>query len=146
MPTTRVLVVDDNPGTREVLRLILTKAGYEVVEAEDGEDAIATIKSADNPLMVDAIFCDLKMPKVDGMEAIAFFRSHFPAVPVVVITGLPKEQIPGPVTLYKQGVVGCVLKPFGTEQITAVMERAIKERIRLQRLWDAQQEQKKQAS
>ncbi len=145
MPTTRVLVVDDDPGMREVLRLILTKAGYEVVAAEDGEAAIATIKSADNPLMVDTILCDLNMPKVDGMEAIAFFRSHFPAVPVVVVTGLPKEQVPDPLTLYKKGVVGCVLKPFEKEQITDAVERALRERVRLQRLWDISQEQKKQA-
>ncbi len=85
----RVLVVDDEADLRACIRLILTKAGYNVVEAEDGEKAIHTIRSDDNPLMVDAIICDIKMPKVGGMEAIAYFRSQFPGVPILVLTGYP---------------------------------------------------------
>ncbi len=74
----RVLVVDDEADLRKDIRLILTQADYNVVEAEDGEQAIEAIRSGENPLLVDAIICDLVMPKVSGMEAIAFFRSQFP--------------------------------------------------------------------
>ncbi|MGH7166173.1 MAG: response regulator, partial [Nitrospiraceae bacterium] len=88
----RILVVDDEADVRKTVRLTLAKAGYDVVEAEDGEKAIAAIKSGDNPLMVDTVICDLHMPKVNGLEAIAFFRSQFPSVPVIVLTGKPDVQ------------------------------------------------------
>ncbi|MEK7268078.1 MAG: response regulator, partial [Nitrospirota bacterium] len=65
----RVMIVDDEEEVRKPLRLNLTKAGYDVVEAYDGEHAIKTLNSDDNPLMVDTILCDIRMPKVDGTEA-----------------------------------------------------------------------------
>ena len=52
----RVLVVDDEADMRKSVRLTLTKAGYDVVEAEDGEKAIEAVRSGDNPLMLDTIY------------------------------------------------------------------------------------------
>ena len=69
----RVLVVDDEADVRRSVRLILTKAGYDVIEAEDGEAAINALKSGDNSIAVDAIICDLDMPKMGGIEAIPNF-------------------------------------------------------------------------
>ena len=48
----RVLIVDDEPDLRKAVRLTLTKAGYDVVEAEDGEKGIAAVRSGDNPLLL----------------------------------------------------------------------------------------------
>lgn len=123
----RILVVDDDPEVRESVRLILKKAGYDVVDAEDGEKGIAAIRSGDNPLMVDTIICDLKMPKVNGMEAIAFFRSQFPSVPVLVLTGHPDVENIG--TLMKQGVVDYLVKPVQAEKLTKAVEKAVKGRV-----------------
>lgn len=120
----RILVVDDDPEVRESVRLILKKAGYDVVDAEDGEKGIAAIRSGDNPLMVDTVICDLKMPKVNGMEAIAFFRSQFPSVPVLVLTGHPDVENIG--TLMKQGVVDYLVKPVQAEKLTKAVEKAVK--------------------
>ncbi len=123
----RILVVDDDPEVRESVRLILKKAGYDVVDAEDGEKGIAAIRSGDNPLMVDTVICDLKMPKVNGMEAIAFFRSQFPSVPVLVLTGHPDVENIG--TLMKQGVVDYLVKPVQAEKLTKAVEKAVKGRV-----------------
>ena len=68
----RILVVDDEADVRKSVRLVLTKAGYDVREAEDGDQAITLIRSNDNPFKVSLIICDIHMPKVNGMEAIAF--------------------------------------------------------------------------
>ena len=120
----RILVVDDEADVRTSVRLILTKAGYNVVEAEDGEKAIAAIKSGDNALMVDTIICDLYMPKVNGMEAIAYFRNQFPSVPIVVMTGYP--EVKNAAELFKQGVVDYLVKPVEQEKLVATVEKAVK--------------------
>jgi len=119
----RVLVVDDEADLRKDIRLILTQADYDVVEAEDGEQAIEAIRSGDNPLLVNAIICDLVMPKVGGMEAIAFFRSQFPGVPILVLTG--HANIENINELDKQGVVECLLKPIGPEKLLPAVEKAV---------------------
>ena len=122
----RVLIVDDEADLRKSVRLILTKAGYDAVEAEDGEKAIEAIRSGDNPLLVDTVICDLVMPKVNGMEAIAFFRSQFPGVPILVLTGHP--NIDNASDLYKQGVVDYLVKPIVPEKLLAAVEKAVKQR------------------
>ncbi len=119
-----MLVVEDDATLRKYICLILTQADYDVVEAEDGEQAIEAIRSGDNPLLVDAILCDLVMPKVSGMEAIAFFRSQFKGVPILVLTG--KATIENINELYLQGVVECLLKPIGPEKLLPAVERAVK--------------------
>ena len=121
----RVLVVDDEADLRKSVRLILTKAGYDVVEAEDGEKAIEAIRSGDNPLMLDTVICDLVMPKVNGVEAIAYFRSQFKGVPILVLTGHP--NIENASELYKQGVVDYLAKPIDPEKLVTVVEKAVKQ-------------------
>ena len=125
----RVLVVDDEKNIRDLVRMTLTKAGYDVVEAEDGGKAAEMLRKDDNPLMVDVITCDIRMPKVNGVEAIAFFRKEFPSVPVVVITGFPETDMA--VSLFKQGVVDFVAKPIQAEKLLAVVAKAMEQRIAL---------------
>ena len=121
----RVLVVDDDPEVRKSVRLILTKAGYDVIEAEDGEVGVATVKLGENPLTLNAIICDLNMPKMSGMEAIPHFRSQFPSCPVIVMTGAGTvEKV---TTLFKQGVVEFLVKPIAQERLLGAVKKAIKE-------------------
>jgi two-component system chemotaxis response regulator CheY len=123
----RVLVVDDQADVRKAVRLILTKAGYDVVEAEDGGKGIAAIKADGNALLVDTIVCDLYMPKVNGMEAIAYFREQFPSVPVVVLTGKPDIQnIP---SLFKQGIADYLVKPIEADKLMAAVHQAAQEHV-----------------
>jgi CheY-like chemotaxis protein len=83
----RVFVVDDEAEVRKSVRLILSKAGYEVIEAEDGEAGVKAVKSGDNPIAIDAIICDLDMPKMSGIEAIPNFLFQFPSCPVIILSG-----------------------------------------------------------
>ena len=120
----RILVVDDEEDVRKSVRLTLTKAGYDVVEAEDGEKGIQQIGSGDNPMMVDAILCDIHMPKVNGIEAVSFFRQQFPSVPVIVMTGQP--DVKGATELMKQGVVDYLIKPVRPEKLTEIVSKHAK--------------------
>ena len=119
----RVLVVDDEPSIRKLVNLSLTKAGYEVVEAQDGEQAIKVLNSDDNPLMVDTILCDIRMPKVNGIEAIAYFRTQYPTVPVVVMTGYPDVDLA--VSLMRQGVLDYLVKPVSKEELLTVITKSV---------------------
>lgn len=125
----RVLIVDDEANIRKILRLALTKAGYDVVEAEGGEMALEVLGTDDNPLMVDLILCDLRMPHFNGMETIAYFRSRYPSVPVIVLTGYPDERIAA--TLLQQGVADYLVKPVPKVELLASVAAAMEPRMAL---------------
>lgn len=119
----RVLVVDDEDSIRSVLRMMLTQAGYDVEEAEDGGRAVEVLNSGDNPLMLDAIICDIRMPRINGVEAIAYFRAQYPSLPVIVLTGYHDEPLA--CSLRRQGIVEFLEKPAEREQILASVAQAI---------------------
>src|SRR5512146_3224948 len=73
----RVLVVDDEPSVRMVVRMTLEKAGDVVLEAEDGEKAIEAINAGENRLVLDAVVCDIRMPKINGIQAIDYFQREY---------------------------------------------------------------------
>ena len=122
----RVLVVDDEESIRSLLRLMLTQAGYDVEEAEDGGRAVEILNSGDNPLMVDVIICDIRMPRINGVEAITYFRAQYPSLPVIVLTGYHDEQLA--FSLLKQGVVEHIEKPAQRDRILASVAQAIAQR------------------
>lgn len=123
----RVMIVDDEADVRQSVRLTLRKAGYDVVEAEDGQKAIEAIKSGDNPLMLDAVICDIHMPKVNGEEAIDFLRAQFNSIPILVMTGDP--NITRATNLMKQGVVDYLVKPVETGTLFAAVQKAAREHV-----------------
>ena len=122
----RVLIMDDEPDVRKVARLTLEKAGYEVMEAEDGEKAIAEINRGENPLMMDVIICDIRMPKVNGVEAINYFKSQYPHVPLIVLTGHPDVDMA--TTFLKQGVVDYLVKPVEADKLRGSVAKAMEQR------------------
>jgi two-component system, chemotaxis family, chemotaxis protein CheY len=123
----RILVVDDEAQVRKPISLMLAKDGYEVVEAVDGEEAIEALRSGDNPLMVDTILCDIRMPKINGKEAIAYFRSQFPGVPIVVMTGYPDVELA--VSLMRQGVRDYLIKPVTKEELLSVIRNSVDQHV-----------------
>jgi two-component system chemotaxis response regulator CheY len=123
----RVLVVDDEAQIRKPISLTLRGAHYDVVEAENGEQAIELLRSGDNPLLVDTILCDIRMPKINGTEAIQYFRTQFPTVPVVVLTGYPDVELA--VSLLKQGVLDYLVKPVGKEQLLEAIKKSVAQHV-----------------
>lgn len=122
----RVLVVDDEPDVRKIVRMTLEKAGYQVLEAEDGKTAIETINSGDNRLMLDVLITDIRMPAINGLEAIAYFRKEYPRVPIIVLTGFPDIQMA--TTLMEQGVVEYLVKPVEGQRLKAAVAKAMDQR------------------
>ena len=128
MPHGRVLVVDDEAVVRETVRLGLTQAGYEVIEASDGTQAMEVVRSGDNPSLLDAIILDLYMPKTHGQEVILYLRSKFPAIPIIVLTGKPDTA--DIIRSLDEGVMDFLVKPVHPDKMLASVAKAIERRGR----------------
>ena len=121
----RVFIVDDDELVRKTVGLVLKHDGYDVIEAADGEEAIAAIESSPAGFSAQAIICDIHLPKVNGHDLIAFIREKLPTVPVIVLTGYPDVQ--GAASLFKQGVVDYLIKPGRADTLLDAVRRAIGE-------------------
>ena len=121
----KVFIIDDEVHVRKTVGLALKQGGYEVLEAGDGEEAMATILSSPASFSVQAIICDLAMPKVNGHDLIAFVRVKLPSVPIIVLTGYPDVQ--GAASLFNQGVVDYLIKPPHVQTLLDAVKRAIEE-------------------
>ena len=123
----RILVVDDELSIRKPIRIALLQAGYEVVEAVDGQEAINALGEGDNPLLMDAILCDIRMPRINGIDAIYFFRTQYPSIPIIVLTGYPDCDLA--VTLMKMGVRDYLVKPVTKQDLLRVLKCAVDNHI-----------------
>src|SRR5437016_12741084 len=89
----RILVVADVAAERKSISTSLAHTGYEVEEAESGEQAIKLAQDGHHPLAIDVVLCDMRMTPGDGVDTIAFFRRTYPATPVMALTGQPDFEL-----------------------------------------------------
>ncbi len=115
-----ILTVDDSASVRQLVGFTLRGAGYEVVEAVDGEDALTRMKGA-----IHLVLTDLNMPRMDGIELVKRIRTSaaYKYVPVIMLTTESQET-------RKQagkaaGATGWIVKPFSAEQLLAVLKRVL---------------------
>jgi two-component system, chemotaxis family, chemotaxis protein CheY len=113
----KILIIDDESEVREVLRLHLESANYNVIEASDGEEGVNMMKEGSNLLQVGMIICDIRMPKVNGIEAIDYLKKNAPSIPIVVVTGYPDSDLA--VSLLKKGVKDYMVKPIEKAKLLA---------------------------
>ncbi len=119
-----VLVIDDEEEIREGIRLQLGETRYQVLEAEDGEKGIELLNA--NALTVDVVICDVRMPKINGVEAVAYFRREYPLTPVIVLTGFPDLNLA--VEFLKEGVVEYLVKPVAKDKLIEAVDKAASQR------------------
>lgn len=116
-----ILIADDRPSSRELLRLVLERAGYAVIEAEDGEQALDRARGG-NP---DLILLDLQMPGLDGYGVLAALRSEarFAHLPVLALTASAmrgdRERI------LEAGFTDYLAKPAGPEVLRETVARML---------------------
>jgi two-component system cell cycle sensor histidine kinase/response regulator CckA len=122
-----VLVVEDHIAARKALRDTLETLDYRVLEARDGQEALAVFEqySAGPGQRVDLVLTDLVMPVMDGQALFHALRQRDPTVKVVVMTGHPLEEELEDLRL--KGLVGLIKKPLNLEQLTQVVSRALEE-------------------
>jgi len=122
----KVLLIDDEVDVREVLKLHLSEENYQIIEAENGEEAIELLNSGDNMINVGVILCDIRMPKVNGIECIQYLRKEAPGIPIVVVTGFnDPELMQG---LLKIGVKDYLVKPVKKDMLISVVNKQVTEK------------------
>ena len=115
----RILIIDDEKSIRHSLKEILEYENYKVDEAPDG---IEGIKMAEKE-KYDIIFCDIKMPRMDGIEVLENLQSKFPEVPVVMISG--HGNIDTAVEAIRKGAFDFIAKPLDLNRILITVRNAL---------------------
>lgn len=115
----RLLVVDDESAIRYTVAYVLTRAGYLVTEAKDGQEALEMIEEArERRTPFDLLLTDLQMPRMTGTELIAKLKKNKTALPTIVLSGTLDEELIH--ELLKDGCSGYLPKPF---DFTDLVER-----------------------
>jgi two-component system chemotaxis response regulator CheY len=117
-----VMTVDDSASARQMTGLVLRNGGFEVIEAVDGEDALAKAQGH----VLHLIITDVNMPKMDGLELTRRLRAmeEYKFVPIVLLTteSQPEKKQEGKAA----GATGWIVKPFNPDQLLAVVKKVLR--------------------
>lgn len=118
----KILIVDDSSSVRQVVGFTLKNAGYDVIEAVDGRDALARLSAAPS---VGMIVTDLNMPNLDGIGLIRAVRAiaTHKFIPIVMLT--TESQDSKKQDGKSAGATGWIIKPFKPEQLLAVVKKVL---------------------
>ena len=114
-----VLVVDDDPAHRTMLRTLLTGWGYTIFEADDGSAAIERVHDQ----AFDLVLMDIRMIKVSGLEALTEIKVFNPAIPVIIMTAY--SSVDTAVEALKNGAYDYLTKPLDFDELRLTLERAM---------------------
>ncbi|HOL49608.1 MAG TPA: response regulator [bacterium] len=116
-----ILVAEDDPETRLILQQGLLRAGYRVVIAEDGEQALERFRES----RPDLVLLDIDMPRLNGWEVLERLKSGWRSrrVPVVMVTGKTSDE--DKIRGYELGVDYYVTKPFNTQRLLPIIRNLV---------------------
>jgi len=120
----RILVIDDEPPIRKLLRMGLSANGYQIIEAPNGKVALERL--SEEP---DLIILDLGLPDVEGHELLRRIRGRKEAVPIVVLSSRGDEA--GKVQALDLGADDYITKPFGMDELLARMRAALRHQLQI---------------
>jgi two-component system, OmpR family, KDP operon response regulator KdpE len=124
-PPIKVLIIDDEPPIRKLLRMGLSTQGYQVLEAPSGRIALELL--AENPAL---IILDLGLPDIQGHELLRTVRGRNDSVPIVVLSSRGDEA--GKVQALDLGADDYITKPFGMEELLARLRAALRHQLQVQ--------------
>jgi len=116
-----IMIVDDSPSIRQVVSMSLTKAGYEVLEAEDGQDALNKLENQ----KVNLIICDVNMPNMDGLTFLKSLKQlqNHKFTPVIMLTTESQQSLKMEGKM--AGAKAWMVKPFKPEQMLEAISKLI---------------------
>lgn len=115
----RVLLADDSAAERDALGMLLRHAGYEVDEADDGDAALLYLRTQ----TPDLLLLDLQMPHTDGFAVLAYLQKHDIDVKVILLTGLPLDEIQRSIhRIPGRSLPPLLLKPIDPDQLLNLVD------------------------
>src|SRR5512136_1071080 len=123
MAAARILVVDDDQSSRELLSKILSSEGHRVTELSDGSEAIRLLEGGEPP---DLVVSDIRMAEVDGLQVIDAYRQRSPDTPVILVTAF--GNVDGALEAIRRGALDYISKPYDVDAIKLVVARALHQR------------------
>ncbi|MBU0995030.1 MAG: response regulator [Proteobacteria bacterium] len=117
-----IMTADDSASVRQMVSFTLKDAGYEVVEATDGQDALDKISNSS----VNMLITDLNMPRMDGIELIRAVRAipKFKFIPIIMLT--TESQAEKKQEGKAAGATGWIVKPFKPDQLLGVVKKVLR--------------------
>ncbi len=122
-PSNRILIVDDEPVTLEILSTMLGRAGYDTRQAGSGMEALAVLGTEGE---FDLVLSDLMMAEIDGLALVEQTRDRFPDMPIIMVTAV--DDVAVALGSLRNGAYDYLLKPFERAQLLAVVQRALEDR------------------
>lgn len=118
---TRILIVDDESDLRNLLNHVLTQAGYEVMEAPDGEAALNILRKE----KFDIAFLDIQMPNVNGIQVLKHIQKNSPSTKAIMLTGY--ANLKNAMEAKEFGATDFIGKPYKIEDILSTVQRLTNE-------------------
>jgi len=111
-----ILVVDDHPGVRYLLDIVIKEVGHRVYTAQNGLEAVEKVRA----IKPNLVFMDVRMPLMGGLEALSKIKKMFPDTKVVIMTAYGSDDTI--LQAQKQGALCCMAKPFDVDDIKDFLE------------------------
>jgi two-component system chemotaxis response regulator CheY len=119
---TRILAVDDSPSMRDMVRIALSGAGFDVMQAADGHEALDIARKSS----FDLVLSDVNMPRMDGISLIRALRAEaaYRFTPILMLT--TESSMDRKREGKEAGATGWIVKPFDPDQLVATMHRVLR--------------------
>lgn len=122
MEKKRILVVEDNDMNRQLVKVVLQKCGYHVIEATDGEEAIEAARE----MRPDLILMDIQLPSISGYEVVKMLKQEAKTrdIPIVALTA--KAMVGDPEKAIEAGCCTYISKPIDTRELPKIIDSLIR--------------------
>ena len=117
--TYRILIVDDEENVRRMLATAFSLQGHETHDASDGKAALSLFSE----IQPDVVLIDIRMPEMDGIDALKVMRTQQPRIPVILMTAY--AEVETAVEALRSGAFDYVIKPFDLDELSMVIQRAL---------------------
>ena len=124
MPRARVLVVEGDKSTRQLVSQTLTQEGYDVVEVDNLEEGLKAVRPTKGQRAIDVVLCNRQISSKKGQDPILQFLAHRPAIPIVMLAD--HADLHYATQMFRQGVVDYLVKPVQSKALIDVIRHAIK--------------------
>lgn len=121
MTQKRILIIEDDNMTIEILKFVFKKENYEIIISKDGLDAVEKIPT----LIPDLVITDIMLPMKSGLEVLQFIKTNYPKIPVIALSSLGEEEATV-IEAFNLGIDDFIAKPFNPNELLLRAKRYLK--------------------